>query len=192
MSISRSAGKISLPCSVMLVCAMNPCPCGYAGSSSKQCRCSIPQIQRYRSRISGPLLDRIDLHVETPALRIEELRDASTGESSQKIRQRCETARSIQIARFKKNLKSKHLQCKHDAKEIRNYCRITNSQGELLQNAMEELHLSARAYNRILKVARTIADLSGEESVNDSVLRSDPISALIVGYSIKNYKVYNL
>ena len=171
VSISRSAGKISLPCSVMLVCAMNPCPCGYAGSSSKQCRCSIPQIQRYRSRISGPLLDRIDLHVETPALRIEELRDASTGESSQKIRQRCETARSIQIARFKKNLRNQNT-CNANItqKEIRNYCRITNSQGELLQNAMEELHLSARAYNRILKVARTIADLSGEESINDSVL----------------------
>ncbi len=171
VTISRSAGKITLPCSVMLVCAMNPCPCGYAGNNAKQCRCSITQIQRYRSRISGPLLDRIDLHVEAPALRIEELREASTGEPSQKIRQRCEMARAIQITRFK-NDRNSSTKCNANMtqKEIRNHCSITNSQGELLQNAMEELHLSARAYDRILKVARTIADLSEKDSITDAIL----------------------
>ena len=168
VTISRSAGKVRLPCSFMLVCAMNPCPCGYTGDHSRECRCTVPQIQRYRSRISGPLLDRIDIHVEAPALRIEELRDASPGESSATVRARCEAARARQQERFpadgpgqsvnRCNARMSHAQ-------IRNHCAIDKDQGDLLQQAMEQLGLSARAYDRILKVARTIADLAGADHI---------------------------
>jgi magnesium chelatase family protein len=103
VSISRSAGKITLPCSVMLVAAMNPCPCGYTGDPSRECRCTVPQIQRYRSKISGPLLDRIDLHIEAPSLRIEELRNSEPGESSGLMRARCESARAFTKPAPRKN-----------------------------------------------------------------------------------------
>lgn len=167
VTISRSAGKITLPCSVMLVCAMNPCPCGYTGDSSRECRCSVPQIQRYRSKISGPLLDRIDIHVEAPALRIEELRNTAPGESSASIRARCESARSVQQERFSGgsgcNARMSHA-------EIRKFCEINKEQGDLLQQAMEQLSLSARAYDRILKVSRTIADLSNSDKIETTHL----------------------
>jgi len=166
VSISRSAGKISLPCSVMLVCAMNPCPCGYTGDSSRECRCSVPQIQRYRSKISGPLLDRIDLHIEAPALRIEELRHSKPGESSAAIRTRCESARTIQKNRFLEETDpSNRCNARMSHSHIRKYCEINQEQGDLLQQAMEQLALSARAYDRILKVARTIADLANAEKI---------------------------
>lgn len=166
VSISRSAGKIDLPCSVMLVCAMNPCPCGYTGDSSRECRCSVPQIQRYRSKISGPLLDRIDIHIEAPALRIEELRNARPGESSASIRERCLEARKRQHARFTQaNTAAQRCNARMSHAQIRKHCAINKEQGDLLQQAMEQLALSARAYDRILKVARTIADLSGSESI---------------------------
>jgi len=168
VTISRSAGKITLPCSMMLVAAMNPCPCGYTGDASRECRCSVPQIQRYRSRISGPLLDRIDIHIEAPALSIEELRNASPGESSSTIRERCQTARKIQANRFKE-AREPSLKCNARMTHagIREHCKIDRAQGDLLQQAMEQLSLSARAYDRILKVARTIADLAGSESIEN-------------------------
>lgn len=166
VTISRSAGKVELPCSFMLVCAMNPCPCGYAGDSSRECRCSVPQIQRYRSKISGPLLDRIDIHIEAPSLKIDELRNSRPGESSATIRDRCKQARSIQQQRFQSNEPASHrcnARMSHSA--IRTHCTITKEQGDLLQQAMEQLNLSARAYDRILKVARTIADLAGTQRI---------------------------
>ncbi len=166
VTISRSAGKIRLPCSVMLVCAMNPCPCGYTGDGGRECRCSVPQIQRYRSRISGPLLDRIDLHVEAPILRIEELRSAKPGEPSSTIRERCKTARNIQKSRFADDsLPSNRCNARMSQRQIRQHCEIDKEQGDLLQHAMEQLSLSARAYDRILKVARTIADLADAERI---------------------------
>ena len=168
VTISRSAGKITLPCNVMLIAAMNPCPCGYTGDSSRECRCSVPQIQRYRSKISGPLLDRIDLHVEAPALRIEELRNSKPGESSQTIRERCERAREIQNTRFQNHSSDAHnSNAKMSHAQIRTFCAINKEQGDLLQHAMEQLSLSARAYDRILKVARTIADLSNSEQIEN-------------------------
>ena len=171
VTISRSAGKITLPCSVMLVAAMNPCPCGYAGSNGKACRCSLNQIHRYRSRISGPLLDRIDLHIEAPALRVEELRKAPTGESSEDIRERCRIAREIQADRFSHTQGNSSLcNSRMNAKEINRHCAINDRQGVLLQNALEQLQLSARAYDRILKVARTIADLNAQELISDNAL----------------------
>ncbi|MGB0412952.1 MAG: YifB family Mg chelatase-like AAA ATPase [Coraliomargarita sp.] len=171
VTISRSAGKITLPCSVMLVAAMNPCPCGYTGDNSRECRCTVPQIQRYRSKISGPLLDRIDLHVEAPALRIEELRDAKPGESSATIRERCEAARSRQHQRFNEQTDAaQRCNARMSHNQIREYCVINKEQGDLLQQAMEQLSLSARAYDRILKVARTIADLADCDAIDTTHL----------------------
>lgn len=166
VTISRSAGKITLPCSMMLIAAMNPCPCGYSGDPSRECRCTVPQIQRYRSRISGPLLDRIDIHIEAPALSIEELRNASPGESSETIRERCANARQIQAERFGKEPEpSLRCNARMSHSRIREHCDINEEQGRLLQQAMEQLSLSARAYDRILKVARTIADLAGADNI---------------------------
>lgn len=166
VTISRSAGKINLPCAVMLVCAMNPCPCGYTGDGARECRCSVPQIQRYRSKISGPLLDRIDIHIEAPSLRIEELRNTQPSERSAAIRERCEAARAQQHKRFTRSSDpSARCNARMSHAEIRQYCEINKEQGDLLQQAMEQLALSARAYDRILKVARTIADLADSDTI---------------------------
>jgi magnesium chelatase family protein len=160
VTISRSAGKITLPCRLMLVAAMNPTPCGYIGD---ECTDTPAQIQRYRSKISGPLLDRIDLHVEAPALSIEELRNARPGESSQIIRERVAHARDIQRARFQGEL----IPCnaRMEQKQLRAHCHLDRRLGDTLQQAMEQLKLSARAYDRIIKVSRTIADLAGKDSI---------------------------
>lgn len=163
VSISRSAGKVTLPCAFMLAAAMNPCPCGYLGDAKHECRCSPTQIQRYRSRISGPLLDRIDIHIEAPALTLGELRSEQPGEASAPIRARVEAARHRQQARFA------HTRTTSNARmtqaQIRKHCAIEAALGDLLQHAMEQLSMSARAYDRILKVARTIADLAGAERI---------------------------
>ncbi len=163
VTISRSAGKVTLPCNFMLVAAMNPCPCGYLGSRQGDCACSTIQVQRYRSRISGPLLDRIDIHVEAPALSIEELRTSQKGESSEVLRQRISAAREIQLNRFREE--DYVTNSSMSESEIESYCAITPQMGAILQTAMEKLCLSARAYNRILKVARTIADLAESEAI---------------------------
>jgi magnesium chelatase family protein len=163
VTISRSAGKVTLPCSFMLVAAMNPCACGYLGDSRHECRCTPAQIQRYRARISGPLLDRIDLHVEAPSLTVEELRRTEQGESSLAIRGRVGAARQRQLARFTGTRTSANARMTHA--QIRQHCAIDSMLGRVLQQAMEELHLSARAYDRILKVSRTIADLACAESI---------------------------
>jgi len=159
VTISRSAGKITLPCAFMLVAAMNPCPCGYLGDAKHECRCSPTQIQRYRSRISGPLLDRIDIHIEAPALSLTELRSEKTGEPSEAMRARVEASRVRQSARFVGSRTTSN--ARMTQAQIRKQCPIDASLGDLLQHAMEQLSLSARAYDRILKVARTIADLAG-------------------------------
>lgn len=158
VTISRSAGKVTLPSRFMLVAAMNPCPCGYLGGIEGRCRCSIPQIERYRSKISGPLLDRIDIHVEAPAVRIEELQEFEKGESSVAMRKRIEDCRRIQFERFDKH----PIQANAYMPEalIEETCRLDKVEMDLLRTAMKKLCLSARAYGRILKVARTIADLS--------------------------------
>ena len=163
VSISRSAGKITLPCAFMLVAAMNPCPCGYLGDSKHECRCSPTQIQRYRSRVSGPLLDRIDLHIDAPALSIAELRSAKPGESSALLRSRIDAAKARQLSRFASAAITSNARMTHA--HIRQHCQLDSTQGDLLQQAMEQLSLSARAYDRILKVSRTIADLAGSERI---------------------------
>ncbi len=163
VSISRSAGKITLPCSIVLVAAMNPCPCGYLGDPKRECRCSPVQVQRYRARISGPLLDRIDLHIEAPALSLSELRSEKPGETSAAMRVRIDAARTRQHARFTGTKLTANARMTHA--QIRKHCAIDATLGDLLQQAMEQLSLSARAYDRILKVARTIADLAGAEKI---------------------------
>lgn len=163
VTISRSAGKVTLPCHFMLVAAMNPCPCGYLGDPKHECRCSPAQIQRYRARISGPLLDRIDLHIEAPALSLTELRSDSGGEPSALMRERIETARQLQLIR----LRGTGLTCnaRLPPSQLKRFCSLDTKLGDLLQQAMEQLSLSARAYDRILKVARTIADLAESEKI---------------------------
>ncbi|RME70355.1 MAG: ATP-binding protein [Verrucomicrobia bacterium] len=163
VTISRSAGKVTFPCSFMLVAAMNPCPCGYLGDSRRECRCTPTQIQRYRSRISGPLLDRIDIHVEAPALSIGELRSERPGEPSSTIRDRVSEARRRQAERFAGSPTRTNARMSH--RQIRQFCAIDQQMGDALQRAMEQLALSARAYDRILKVARTIADLAGSDAI---------------------------
>jgi len=163
VTISRSAGKITLPCVFMLVAAMNPCPCGYLGDAKHECRCSPTQIQRYRARISGPLLDRIDLHVEAPALSIAELRHDQPGESSAAMRERVESARQRQLVRFRGS--SITANARMPASQLKKHCGLDAKLGDLLQQAMEQLSLSARAYDRIIKVARTIADLADAERI---------------------------
>jgi magnesium chelatase family protein len=163
VTISRSAGKITLPCSFMLVAAMNPCPCGHLGDSRHRCRCTPAQIQNYRARVSGPLLDRIDLHVEAPALSVAEMRTVAPGETSAAMRERVLAARERQTARFGGSKSNVNSRMAH--RLIRKHCALDSELGDLLQNAMEKLNLSARAYDRILKVSRTIADLAGTEAI---------------------------
>jgi len=163
VTISRSAAKVTLPCAFMLVAAMNPCPCGFLGDPKHDCRCTPAQIQRYRTRVSGPLLDRIDLHVEAPALSLAELRSEKPGEPSASMRTRVTEARNRQATRFASARAAVNARMTHA--QIRRHCRIDSELGDLLQQAMEKLSLSARAYDRILKVARTIADLAGAERI---------------------------
>lgn len=164
VSISRSAGKITLPCSIMLVAAMNPCPCGYLGDKKHPCRCSTTAIERYRSKISGPLLDRIDIHVDVPSISINDIRSDSKCESSETIRLRIEAARKIQIDRLKNG--SKHVtNAKMSQSELEKFCHLTKEAGNILQKAMEQLSLSARAYDKILKVSRTISDLDQSNDI---------------------------
>ncbi|MGD1031690.1 MAG: YifB family Mg chelatase-like AAA ATPase [Opitutaceae bacterium] len=163
VTVSRSAGKVTFPAAFMLVAAMNPCPCGHLGDPRHRCRCSPAQIERYRARISGPLLDRIDIHIEAPAVTFEELRSAEPGEASAPIRERVLRARDKQMARFSGSDTMANARMTHA--QLRKHCALDPALGDLLQQAMEKLSLSARAYHRILKVARTIADLADAENI---------------------------
>jgi magnesium chelatase family protein len=160
VTISRAKLSVDYPANFMLVCAMNPCPCGNFGNPNQDCTCHPAQIQKYVGKISGPLLDRIDIHVEVPAVRYGELAAKRQGESSASIRSRVVNAREIQARRF---AGSEGIFCNADmsAKEIKEHCSIDSSGADLLKTAMNRLGLSARAYDRILKVSRTIADLAG-------------------------------
>lgn len=164
VTISRSRMSADFPASFMLVCAMNPCPCGFFTDPTKTCTCTSLQIQKYMARISGPLLDRIDLHIEVPAVRYQEISSTSAGEESQRIRARVIAARGLQIQRFS-GMPGVFCNADMESKEIRTFCRPDTACEELLRMAMTKLGLSARAYDRILKVARTIADLSGAENL---------------------------
>jgi magnesium chelatase family protein len=148
----------------MLVAAMNPCPCGYYTDPERQCRCSPPQIQRYRNKISGPLLDRIDIHIEVPRVEYDKLSSQRLGEPSAAIQARVEKARQVQRERFY-NLA--HSACNADMRpaEVRQFCALDDTGRALMKTAMSQLNLTARAYHRVLKLARTIADLAGSQSI---------------------------
>lgn len=159
ITISRAARQADFPARFQLVAAMNPCPCGHAGSNVKQCHCSQDAISRYQNRISGPLLDRIDMQILVPALPHEDLKKQATGESSDVVAQRVDHAFAIQI---KRQGKGNHVL---STTEIDTYCKPDAQGDQLLSNAMTRLNWSARAYHRVLKVARTIADLAESDTI---------------------------
>ncbi|MFQ5637176.1 MAG: YifB family Mg chelatase-like AAA ATPase [bacterium] len=164
VTISRAQISLTYPAEFMLASAMNPCPCGFNTDPNNECSCTPPQIQKYLSKVSGPLLDRIDIHVEVPAVKYKELAGDATGESSADIRVRVKRARDIQIERFK-DQNNLFCNARMEPKEIRKYCRIDDEGSELLKMAITKLGLSARAYDRILKVSRTIADLEESQDI---------------------------
>ena len=164
ITITRANGKLRFPSSFMLLCAMNPCKCGYRGHPSHPCTCKTIDVQRYLSRISGPLLDRIDIQVEMPSLSKEEISGMSEGESSAVIRERVNNARKFSAERFKDG-QGVYCNAKMTARQIRDYCILDESASKLISDAYESIGLSARGYDRILKVARTIADLDGSEKI---------------------------
>ncbi len=165
VTISRAAISLTFPASLTLVGAMNPCNCGFHGDPTRECRCTPPQIQRYISKVSGPLLDRIDIHINVPAVKVSELSAKENGESSAEIRARVVKSREIQQLRFE----GEHLYCNAQMppRLIRKYCSLTPSTQLMLERAIMKLGLSARAYDRILKVGRTIADLEGVEQIKE-------------------------
>jgi magnesium chelatase family protein len=163
VTLSRALGSFTFPAGFVLIAAMNPCPCGFFGDPRRACLCSAAEVRRYRGRISGPLLDRIDLQVEVPALLPNEIRGGTPGESSAEVRRRVDRAHSRQLERFA----GKRIVCNSQmgACDLRSHCGLDSAGERLLDAAIERLHLSARAYGRILKIARTIADLDGRDRI---------------------------
>jgi magnesium chelatase family protein len=174
VTISRAQGSLTFPANFQLIAAMNPCPCGYYGDPVKPCTCSSALVTKYQKRISGPLLDRIDIHIEVPRVEYDKLSDQRLGEPSEAIRARVEAAREIQRRRFAgtdgpkgEAIASNDITCNADMRpaEVRKFCTIDDTSRSLMRTAMQQLQLSARAYHRILKLARTIADLAGAEQI---------------------------
>ena len=168
VSISRASGTVTFPANFMLIAAQNPCPCGYFGDPTHACSCSNSMITRYQKRISGPLLDRIDLHMEVPRVEYEKLTSLQRGEESAVIRQRVESARGKQVERFADT----DLYCNADMgpTEVREFCQLDETGSRLMKSAMSQMGLSARAFHRVLKVGRTIADLSGTAQIEPAHL----------------------
>ncbi|MGM0436679.1 MAG: YifB family Mg chelatase-like AAA ATPase [Bacillota bacterium] len=168
ITISRSTMTVDFPAEFILIASSNPCPCGYYGDPRRECHCTINQVRRYRNKISGPLLDRIDIQLEVPSLSVDELTGYKSGEKSKKIRSRVIAARKIQQFRYKNENFINNSQL--SGKELNFYCRLNRNDTLLLKEAIKELGLSARAYDRILRVARTIADLNGIKDIKSDHL----------------------
>ncbi|HZV81152.1 MAG TPA: YifB family Mg chelatase-like AAA ATPase, partial [Geobacteraceae bacterium] len=168
VTISRALTSITYPSRLMLVTALNPCPCGYSGDPAHTCSCSPREIHRYRSRVSGPLMDRIDLHIEVPAVKYRDLAERADGESSATIATRVEQSRELQRERFKGT--KVHSNAQMTPRLIRKHCELDAAGNRLLEMVTDRLGLSARSYNRILKVARTVADLEGSEAIREQHL----------------------
>ena len=166
VTISRAKGSLTFPANFQMIGAMNPCPCGYYGDPIKPCTCSAMVVTKYQKRISGPLLDRIDIHVEVPRIEYEKLSEVRLGESSATVRERVEAARSLQRARFTDG-GGNHVRCNAEMRPavVRKFCSLDDSGQTLMKTAMNQMQLSARAYHRILKLARTIADLAGSVEI---------------------------
>ncbi len=171
VTISRAKGSLTFSANFQLIAAMNPCPCGFYGDSQKACTCAPAVVTKYQKRISGPLLDRIDIHIEVPRVDYEKLSSDRLGETSASIRQRVQAARDIQTQRYSSirnsNIESSNIVCNADMRigEVRQFCSLQPEGQSLMRAAMSQLNLSARAYHRILKLARTIADLAGSEEI---------------------------
>lgn len=163
VTISRAAGTVTYPCAIMLIAAMNPCPCGYFGHPTRKCICTKKQVSQYLSRISGPLLDRFDIHIEVAPAEYEHLASAQKAESSVQIRRRVATAREVQLKRFAGTKLTCNAMITPDI--LHEVCPVSEDASTLLKNVFERMGLSARAYDRILKVSRTIADMDGEEII---------------------------
>ncbi len=173
VTISRAHGSLSFPANFQMIAAMNPCPCGYYGDTLKPCTCSNSTITKYQKRISGPLLDRIDIHIEVPRVEYDKLSDQRQGEFSSAVQARVEAARQQQRQRFSaERLAASGISCNADMRpaEVRLFCQLDDTGRSLMRTAMSQLQLSARAYHRILKLARTIADLAGSESIQSQHL----------------------
>jgi magnesium chelatase family protein len=171
VTISRAKGSLTFSANFQLIAAMNPCPCGYYGDPVKPCTCASGLVTKYQKRISGPMLDRIDIHIEVPRVNYDKLSSDRLGEPSEKIRARVQTARDIQNKRFSSN-GSSDIVCNADMRvgEIRQFCQLQDEGQSLMRAAMSQLNLSARAYHRILKLARTIADLAGSDAIQSAHL----------------------
>jgi magnesium chelatase family protein len=165
VTLSRAAVSLTYPARFMLAAAMNPCPCGYLGDAVHPCNCGAIAIERYRSRISGPLLDRIDIHLEVPAVAYPDIVTEQGAERSVTLRARVEKARAVQRRRFQ-GQPGIHANAHMTARDLRRYCRLTPPVESVLRQAVTRLGLSARAYHRVLKIARTIADLAGEPELS--------------------------
>jgi magnesium chelatase family protein len=170
VTIARASMTLSFPARFMLAAAMNPCPCGYFNDKSRECMCTPPMIQRYAAKISGPLLDRIDIHIEVPAVQYKELRGGAAAEGSAEIRDRVMAARERQRERFKTNGEKIYSNAQMTTRQIRVYCELGADAERLLERAMQQQGLTARAHDRILKVARTIADLDAAQQLTVSYL----------------------
>jgi len=175
VTISRAAASLTYPAQFMLVAAMNPCPCGYFGDPKRECRCSPRMIETYRQRISGPLLDRIDLHIDVPLVEYRELSSTAKSESSADIQARVEAAREVQRERFQSDaakrdekVQTAHTNAYLGPRMIGKYCALDSEGQSFLEHAMTQLNFSARAHDRILKVARTIADLAQSENIQST------------------------
>jgi magnesium chelatase family protein len=166
ITISRAKFTVDYPASFMLIASMNPCPCGYYNHPEKACVCGPGMVQKYLNKISGPLLDRIDLHVEVTPVPFRDLTKLTKSEKSEVVRERVTKARIVQEQRFE-SYPGVYANAQMSSKMLRVFCLVDDQGQELLKNAMEKLGLSARAYDRILKVARTIADLEGDENINN-------------------------
>lgn len=163
VTVSRATGSLTFPAEFLLVAAQNPCPCGYSTDHEKRCICTPTQIIKYQKKVSGPMLDRIDLHVEVPRLKYEKFADGQTGEKSEKIRERVNTAREIQRKRFKDTKIKTNSEI--SSKYIKEFCKMEEGAEKLIAQAVDQMKLSARVYHRLLKIARTIADLEGKEII---------------------------
>ena len=163
VTISRALTSTTFPADLMLIAAMNPCPCGYRTEPRRDCHCSVPQIDKYMSKISGPLLDRIDIHIEVPAVEYKELSSTVVGTSSAEMRAMVVRAREIQEQRFTGSTIQFNAQM--TSRQIRDYCGLNRECQKLLKETMNDLGLSARAHDKVIRVARTIADLDGEENI---------------------------
>lgn len=165
VNVSRASGAVCFPAKFILVAAQNPCPCGYLTDPVKQCTCSATTIARYQKKISGPLLDRIDLHIEVPRVEYSKLAVKEDAESSEKIRERVQSAREVQVKRFSGNKKGIVSNSEMGSEEVAKFCNLDDGAAQLIKNAVSQMHLSARVYHRILKISRTIADLDGSEEI---------------------------